>query len=229
MRPHVEESMTRYPVTVTPGMSVLNARRMLQRYGIRHLPVVDGNELVGMVSDRDLCIGDPWAAVSVSGLQSGLMSGRYRSVATVMSSPVRVARVGDSVAFAAGQMTRWRISALPVLDRGKLVGIITATDCLAILAAARLDRRDEGSVFDLPGYDPDIGKMTPMPPGDERPGRPSIPPVSVGVAAVAPHRATDGAAQPHAPHGSGRSGRALTRPTIDLDVSDPVAVAMITR
>lgn len=129
----VRDWMTADPVTVTPQTSVLNARRLLRLHGVRHLPVVDGGDVVGIVSDRDLLVGDSQVAQALSTLQSDLLGGRYRTVDTIMATPVHVIRADEPVRVAAERLQRWRISGLPVTDQGRLVGIITTTDCVRAL------------------------------------------------------------------------------------------------
>lgn len=172
----VRQWMTREPITVTAQTSVLIARRLLHAHGVRHLPVVDGGErVVGMVSDRDVLLRDSQVAQALSALQSDLLSGRYRRVETIMTSPVHAVGSHEPVSRAANLMLGWQVSGLPVVDHGRLVGIITTTDCLRALLSA-LDqggrRQREPGLLD---GDPDWHKITPMPPGDDRPGRPVSP------------------------------------------------------
>jgi CBS domain-containing protein len=133
--PKVRDWMSRDVVVVGPRTSLLNARRLLERHGVRHLPVVDGDQVVGMVSDRDLQVRDRVLALTLSTLQSDLVSGRYRMVASVMSAPVLLALADEPVSRAAQLMAERRVGALPVLDHGRLVGILTTTDCLRGLVA----------------------------------------------------------------------------------------------
>jgi len=134
----VRDWMTKNPVTVTPQTSVLNARRLLNRYGIRHLPVVDdAGQVVGVVSARDLALGDATVAASLSALQSDLVSGRYRSVESVMTSPAIVALASEPVATAARLMLTWAVGCLPVVEDHRLVGIITTGDCLRALVSSQ--------------------------------------------------------------------------------------------
>ena len=136
----VRDCMTTDPVTVTPQTTVLNARRLLHRYGIRHLPVVDASRrVVGVVSARDLAVGDPEVVASLSPRQSELVSGRNRTIETVMTSPAIVALVDEPVAAAARLMLSWTIGSLPVVAGGRLVGIITTGDCLKALVDAQAD------------------------------------------------------------------------------------------
>lgn len=171
----VREWMTIDPVTVTPQTSMLNARRLLGSHGVRHLPVVaPGDYVVGMISDRDVLLRDDEVTRVLSTLQSDLLAGRYRRIETIMAAPVHVVRADEPVSLAAKLMLRWHVSGLPVVENRRLVGIITTADCLrALLYELDQDRRQRESV--TVNGDPDWCKITPMPPGDDRPGRPVAP------------------------------------------------------
>jgi acetoin utilization protein AcuB len=121
--------MTRRVVTVSPATDVLTALRLLRSHHIRHLPVVDDGALVGIVSDRDLVPAgrDPVLP--------------RRMVRDVMSTPVRWAWPDDDLLAAARQMLAWKISALPVVERQRVVGIVTTTDCLEAMLLERERRR----------------------------------------------------------------------------------------
>lgn len=140
----VRQWMSPHPVTVTRQTSVLNARRLMRVQRVRHLPVVDdGDRVVGMISDRDVSLADSQMVRALSTLQSDLASGRYRPVQTVMSTPVHTVSPDEPVSLAADVMLRWQVSGMPVVDGGRLVGIITSTDCLrALLRELGRDRPD---------------------------------------------------------------------------------------
>lgn len=166
----VRDCMTRAVVTVSPHTSVLNARRLLAGHAIRHLPVVtETGEVVGMVSDHDIGSFDPQLGQVLAGLQSDLLSGRYRRVETVMTAPVHTTAPMQPVAHAAERMVQLRIGALPVVEAGRISGILSLSDCVAAFLAA-----DEAAVADE-------HLMVPLGPGDSRPGRPADPPVAVVV------------------------------------------------
>jgi CBS domain-containing protein len=194
--------MTQHPITVTAQTSVLGARRLLHAHHVRHLPVVNaGERVVGMVSDRDVLLRDSQVAQALSALQSDLLSGRYRRVETIMTAPVHTVAPDEPVSLAANLMLCWQVSGLPVVDHGRLVGIITTTDCLrALLSGLDQDARRRREPGLLEG-DPDWRKITPMPPGDDRPGRPVLPQparveaaYAVSAASVRAPVRTDGAA-----------------------------------
>lgn len=162
----VQECMTRTVVTASPATSVLAARRLLTLYRIRHLPVVEGGAVVGIVSDRDIRLNDRDLTSSLGSLQSDLLMGRYRRLAAVMTAPVHTIRPTVKLHIAALFMVSRHIGALPVVDEGRLVGIISLTDC--VWALAREDRKHRAAA----PRQRDIGWQMPMPPGDPRPGRP---------------------------------------------------------
>lgn len=131
--------MTRHLTTVTPNTSILAARRLLNARGVRHLPVVEGGALVGIVSDRDLTPGDRYGfGRQTTDIEHTVPreADRKRAVRGVMSTPVRSARPGDALVWSARQLLSWRISALPVVEDDRLVGILTTTDCLEQLLDA---------------------------------------------------------------------------------------------
>lgn len=168
--------MTRWPVTVTPETSVMEARRLLLRHRWRHLTVVHGDAVVGMVSDRDLLLRDQQLADALDQLHSDLVDGRYRHVADVMTAPPITVTPETTVAAAAALLRRRGLSALPVVEDGCLVGIVTTSDLLGVLT-------DAGALADVVGTSPGGAAYTthaalprepnivPLGPGDPRPGR----------------------------------------------------------
>ena len=130
----VRDIMTPNPVAVAPSASVLTARRLMARHAVRHLPVVVGGSLVGIVSDRDLRVGDKALADALTTLRSDLVSGRYRAIEAVMTRPVQTVTPGTELHVAAETMRTLRISSLPVVADGRLIGILTTDDLLKVLA-----------------------------------------------------------------------------------------------
>lgn len=135
---NVREHMTRDPLVIDPHTGIDYARAFMIRAGIRHLPVLDSDRLVGIVSYSDVGGPAPAAAVSLSALRAEPSPGPgYRAVSTVMSSPVRVVDPDEPLAEAARRLARESIGALPVVESGRLVGILTPRDCLSALLEAR--------------------------------------------------------------------------------------------
>ncbi|HZR45103.1 MAG TPA: CBS domain-containing protein [Candidatus Manganitrophaceae bacterium] len=126
--PTMESCMTLKPVSICSNDTLEKAVGLMFKHGIRHLPVVDGDQLVGILSDRDIgqCGGtgrnEPRIYGDVDLLQP---------VSEVMSSPPISARRETSIHEAIKQLVQNRIGALPVIDSdNKLIGIFTETDGL---------------------------------------------------------------------------------------------------
>lgn len=129
----VRDWMSLDPVTVTPATDAREARRLLHRYGIRHLPVVDGRRVIGMVSDRDVRV-DEFSLAHVPAEDRDELFEAGPRIEAVMSSPAHVIAPDEPIEAAARLLLSRRISSLPVVDAdGALMGIITSTDCLLAL------------------------------------------------------------------------------------------------
>jgi acetoin utilization protein AcuB len=117
---------------VKPRDTVRHARALLERHRINQLPVVVDDRLVGIVTDRDLRDAFP-AVPEVSAALGGDLGGR--PVEDVMTRAVITVTPSDVLTEAAQRMRRERIGALPVVDNGRLVGILTRSDMLAAFIA----------------------------------------------------------------------------------------------
>lgn len=117
--------MTAEVITVGPRDSLATARALMSRRRIHHLPVLTRQRLVGIVTDRDLRSAPASAKV----------------VADIMSKEVISIAVNSYVDHAAQRLRRHRIGALPVLDKQRLVGILTSSDVLdAFIAVSGISR-----------------------------------------------------------------------------------------
>jgi len=131
----VRDLMTISCVTAPPTMPVVEARQLMLAKRIRHLLVTDGPTLVGIVTDRDIRLNLPSPATSLSVWEINYLLARM-TVDSVMSKDV-VTTESDREAWEAAQVLLDRkIGALPVVDRGQLVGIITETDLLRAFVKA---------------------------------------------------------------------------------------------
>jgi acetoin utilization protein AcuB len=133
-----KDIMTENPVTATELMSVAEALGLLYELDVRHLPVVRGSELVGIVSDRDL---RGFTAPSEDEAIEALENARSSSVGNFMNTdPIRV-DTETNVREIVELMLLHRIGAIPVcdLDTGDLIGIVSYVDLLRVLQES-LDR-----------------------------------------------------------------------------------------
>lgn len=115
-------------LTVSPDVTIIKAWEILRDLGIRHLPVVEGNQLVGIVSDRNLLAASP--AMSKIIKDPALLN---RSVGEIMSAPVITVHPLDTIDDAASLMYKYKIGSLPVVSGEGIVGIITESDLLRAL------------------------------------------------------------------------------------------------
>lgn len=116
---NVAAVMTTTLVVVDPDQPLESAARTMARYSIRHLPVVEDGELVGLVSQRDLLGARDGDAI----------------VRDVMTDRCAVTRPDASACEAARAILTMKVGCLPVIDEGKLVGIVTETDFVRVAYA----------------------------------------------------------------------------------------------
>ncbi|MGD8988490.1 MAG: CBS and ACT domain-containing protein [Syntrophobacterales bacterium] len=115
----VARRMSRNPVAISPSASIMDAIELMKRHSIRHLAVVDREErLVGWVSDTDL------RGVLIASMIEELTIGDV-----MISDPITVSS-SDVLEQAAFLITQHKIGGMPVLEDGKLVGVITVVDIL---------------------------------------------------------------------------------------------------
>ncbi len=152
--------MQRDVVTVSPRWSMAELERVLCEHKIGGAPVVDGKELVGVVSRSDLvrqteaersragqscdyyrgydC--DPRDEQRTQLAEESFVSNRLTSerVADVMSPPSFVASPDMSIRDVAGLLSRHSVHRVPVVDGGRLVGIISSLDLVDLIASGSL-------------------------------------------------------------------------------------------
>lgn len=125
----VKEWMSPSPTTADPKVSVSEARELMRRKVIRHLLVTDGERLAGIVTDRDIRLNLPSPATSLSVWEINYLLAKL-TVGDVMTKAVITVEPERPIEEAARLMLEHRIGALPVVDGGLLVGILTETDLL---------------------------------------------------------------------------------------------------
>jgi acetoin utilization protein AcuB len=136
----VSKYMTQKLITASPEMSVKDAFLIMRRHRVRHLPVVDGDKLVGIISDRDL--RRPKWADTVDDWTSYYQIDDHIAVRDVMTAKPEVLRTYDKILKAVSIFRERRYGALPVLDKsGDLVGILSAQDLLLALEELLVDPR----------------------------------------------------------------------------------------
>jgi len=112
----VRNRMTKDPVTVTGDDLMIQARLKMQKGGFRRVPVVKDGQLVGIITDRDLRE------------HAGYLD--QTAVKAAMSEKPVTVTPATTVETAARLMLKRKIGGLPVVEEGRLVGIITSSDIL---------------------------------------------------------------------------------------------------
>jgi len=130
----VEELMATEMLTVRPEGTVLRAHELMNEHKVRHLPVIDSQGvMVGLVTERDLLS----ASVSVLADLSALERQEVEAgivIESVMSTELVYASPETTLSEAADYLLNSTHGCLPVLTDGRLVGIITETDFVAMTA-----------------------------------------------------------------------------------------------
>src|SRR5262245_11490680 len=127
----VADVMARDVVTLTQEHTLRDAIELLQRSRIRHLPVVDGLGLLGIVTDRDVKRATP-SILSGVGEAEYLKAIGAITVAQIMTRDPITVSGRSSLKAAVGILLSQRVGALPVVDDGNLVGILTHRDVLRV-------------------------------------------------------------------------------------------------
>ncbi len=125
----VQHRMKPNPISVSPHDSFRHAMTLIRQRGIRHLPVVEGDRLVGIVTDRDIRQASPSAATGLEVHELTYLLEQVK-VREIMTEKVVTVSPETLIEEAARLMLRHRIGGLPVVEEGRLVGIITETDIL---------------------------------------------------------------------------------------------------
>jgi acetoin utilization protein AcuB len=132
---NVNELMTAPAITAKPDMPVLEARQLMVDKRIRHLLVTAGSKLLGIITDRDIRLNLPSPATSLSVWEINYLLARM-TVDAVMTKAVVTVDPRRDARGAAQLMLDHKIGALPVVDGGTLIGIITETDLLRAFVKA---------------------------------------------------------------------------------------------
>ncbi len=129
----VGERMTRNPVTITEDANIDDALHLMREKKVRRLPVLDhSGRMVGIVSDKDLLHASPSPATSLSIYEMHYLLSKL-TVKRVMSSPVITVGPNTPLEEAARIMADNKIGGLPVVEDGRLAGIVTETDIFKLL------------------------------------------------------------------------------------------------
>lgn len=125
----VRERMTPDPITITKQTTIANALELMRQNKIRRLPVMEGEKLIGIITDRDLSEVSPSPATTLSIFELNYLLSKSTVADIVARNPKVISISPDSfIEEAALLMRTHNIGAMPVVEKGRLIGIITETN-----------------------------------------------------------------------------------------------------
>jgi len=130
----VSKIMTTTVATAHTGQKLSEVRRMLANNPYHHVPVVSGDRLVGLISASDM-LGLSLAIYGVDERTVDAMLDSEHTIESVMTTELTTIGAKDTVRRAAELLGEGLFHSLPVVDDGKLVGIVTSTDVIRYLLA----------------------------------------------------------------------------------------------
>lgn len=158
----VRKKMHKDLFTITKDDRMTVAKKILKEKNIRHLPVVDGKKLVGLVTNMDIRKAEASPATSLEIRELHYLLDKL-TVGEIMTRNVITISPDISVEEAAILLHDNKVGCLPVVEDGNLVGIITENDVMEILIEV-LGMKEKGSrlevqVDDKPGALADITRI----------------------------------------------------------------------
>lgn len=132
--PTIREFMTREPVTIEAGKPIEEAARLMREHDIGLLPVMEGGQFKGVVTDRDIVI-------------RAVADGKFQErIGSIVSTRVQALSPDDDVRRAAEMMSQSDVRRLPVCEGDRLVGIVSVGDL-----ATRANSNLAGAVMERTG------------------------------------------------------------------------------
>jgi len=129
----VKDAMTSEVKTATPSQSLTDAAKLMKQEDVGSVPVVDGDRLVGVLTDRDIVVRGIADGSDPNAVQVGAIASR--DVVTVRSD--------DDLDEALRLMAQHQVRRLPVVDDGQLVGVVATAD-----VAQEAKEKDVGHVVE---------------------------------------------------------------------------------
>ena len=118
----IREIMHANPIFVSPQTTLTDAYDLMNKISVRHLPILENDKLVGIVTDRDLRLATSKLAPQIFDPTS--------KVSEIMNYPVQTTHPTESIEVATQIMRELKIGCLPVVEDSKLIGIVTGVDIL---------------------------------------------------------------------------------------------------
>jgi acetoin utilization protein AcuB len=158
----VRKKMKKDLITITKDERMTTAKKILKEKNIRHLPVVEGKKLIGLVSNMDIRKAEASPATSLEVRELHYLLDKI-TIGEIMTRNVITISPDISVEEAATLLHDNKIGCLPVVEDGNLVGIITENDVMEILIEV-MGMKEKGSrlevlLEDKPGALADVARI----------------------------------------------------------------------
>lgn len=138
---------------------ISEAWRVLVDHGLRRVPVVRGSQVLGVITEHELMGAMPRPGV-IGGVDpdEDVRARAKRPVESLLKGPLVFVGPNDHVDDAARKMLEARVEALPVIDGGELVGVLTSSDLFRLFASAGGDPDSRRMSVDWPAdtEEPDL-------------------------------------------------------------------------
>jgi len=121
--------MTKSVLTIKPHDTLKQARELMMKHRVNQLPVIVDDKVVGIVTDRDIRDAYPSSLRLMRGKDVDDFADSY-TVEEVMTYNVIIMSPDAPLREAAQRLRKQRFGAVPIVEHGKLVGIITRSDLL---------------------------------------------------------------------------------------------------
>jgi len=153
----IKDVMTKNPITVSPDTLILDAQKIMRDKKIRRLPVIDKGKLVGIVTKRDLLEVAPPKGTSATLYDLNYILSQMKVKEVMRKDPIVITPytpVEDVLRI--GQEEK--IGSFPVVDNGRLVGIVTESDIVRFLIHT-LGIGEGGSRITITGLGEKFGEL----------------------------------------------------------------------
>ncbi len=131
----IKTIMTKDLITINLSNTLYTAEKRLKTHNVRHMPVVDGHKLIGLISLSDLKRLSFLDAYSIEGTEDTAIYNMLSIEDVMIKKPVTVSS-NMPIIEVAELLAHKKFHSLPVVDKGELMGIVTTTDLLNYFIAS---------------------------------------------------------------------------------------------
>lgn len=128
----VKDFMTKETISISPDASIPNTAELMKKHKLKRLPVIDQGRLIGLVTEKDVAKSLPSPATSLSKHEINYLTEKIK-VIDVMTKDVITTTADTTIEEAVMLMRHHDVGCLPVINQGKVQGIITESNVFTAL------------------------------------------------------------------------------------------------